>query len=152
MNFGTILKWLNFRMRLLILHHCYKNKKPSNYLAILHVESITDIVDLFVDLGTMMVSLLTNTGNSVLDMARMPGLRPLRVWARFQVFKQRFDRSWAYSLPSSWLLKETKIYLSKNMFLILFSWSPFVFRLQLCNLQLTQICSHKKPNHNITWP
>ena len=60
-------------MRLLILHHCYKNKKPSNYLAILHVESITDIVDLFVDLGTMVVSLLTSTGNSVLDTARMPG-------------------------------------------------------------------------------
>ena len=42
-------------------------------LAILHVEPITDIVDLFVDLGTMVVSLLTSTSNSVLDTARMPG-------------------------------------------------------------------------------
>ena len=48
------------------------NCKLFNYLAILHVESITDIVDLFVDLGTMVVSLLTSTGNSELDTARMP--------------------------------------------------------------------------------
>ena len=37
------------------------------------MESITDIVDLFVDLGTMVVSLLTSTSNGVLDTARMPG-------------------------------------------------------------------------------
>merc|ERR1719315_755897 len=42
-------------------------------LAVFHVESITDIVDLFVDLGTMVVSLLTSTSNGVLDTARMPG-------------------------------------------------------------------------------
>ena len=71
MNFGTIFKWLNFRMitfciTVIIL-------QALNYLAILHVESITDIVDLFVDLSTMVVSLLTSTGNSELDTARMPG-------------------------------------------------------------------------------
>ena len=43
------------------------------YLSFLHVESITDVVDLLVDLGTMMVSLLTGTGNGKLDAARMPG-------------------------------------------------------------------------------
>ena len=36
----------------------------------LHVELITDIIDLFVDLGKMVVSLLTGTSNSVLDTAR----------------------------------------------------------------------------------
>jgi len=41
-------------------------------LATLHMEPITDIVDLFVDLGTMVVSVLTSTGNSALDTARMP--------------------------------------------------------------------------------
>jgi len=44
-----------------------------NKLSFLHVESITDVVDLLVDLGTMMVSLLTGTGNGKLDTARMPG-------------------------------------------------------------------------------
>ena len=37
------------------------------------MESITDVVDLLVNLGTMMVSLLTGTGNGKLDTARMPG-------------------------------------------------------------------------------
>ena len=37
------------------------------------MESITDVVNLFVDLGTMVVSLLTSTSNGVLDAARMPG-------------------------------------------------------------------------------
>ena len=37
------------------------------------MESITNVVDLFVDLGTMMVSLLTSTGDRVLDPGRMPG-------------------------------------------------------------------------------
>ena len=36
------------------------------------MEPITDIVDLFGDLGTMVVSLLTSTGNSALDTDRMP--------------------------------------------------------------------------------
>jgi len=40
---------------------------------ILHVESITDVVDLFVDLGTVMVTLLTSTRHSVLDTTGMPG-------------------------------------------------------------------------------
>ena len=42
-------------------------------LAILHVESITDVIDLFVNLGTVMVTLLTSTRNSVLDTTGMPG-------------------------------------------------------------------------------
>jgi len=42
-------------------------------LAILHVESVTDVIDLLVDLGTVMVSLLTGTSDGVLDTARMPG-------------------------------------------------------------------------------
>lgn len=37
------------------------------------MESITDIVDLLVELSTMMVSLLTSASNGVLDTARMPG-------------------------------------------------------------------------------
>ena len=45
----------------------------ENYLAVLHVESVTDVVDLLVDLGTVMVSLLTGTSDGVLDTARMPG-------------------------------------------------------------------------------
>merc|ERR1719164_365209 len=32
-------------------------------LAVLHVESITDVVDLLVDFGTVMVTLLTGTSN-----------------------------------------------------------------------------------------
>merc|ERR1719210_418528 len=44
-----------------------------NQLAIFHVESITDIVDLFVDLGTMVVSLLPSSSIGVRDTARMPG-------------------------------------------------------------------------------
>ena len=32
---------------------------------------------------------------------------------------------------------------------IYFNSSPFVFRLHLQDLQLTQICSHNKPNHNM---
>jgi len=42
-------------------------------LAILHMESITDIVHLLVDLSTVMVALLTSTSHGVLDTARMPG-------------------------------------------------------------------------------
>lgn len=42
------------------------------YLAVLHVESVTDVVDLLVDLGTVMVSLLTGTSDGELDTARMP--------------------------------------------------------------------------------
>merc|ERR1711953_794841 len=42
-------------------------------LAVLHVESITDVVDLLVDFGTVMVTLLTDTSNGELDSARMPG-------------------------------------------------------------------------------
>ena len=37
------------------------------------MESVTDVVDLLVDLGTVMVSLLTGTSDGVLDTARMPG-------------------------------------------------------------------------------
>lgn len=44
-----------------------------NYLSIDLVESFSNHVDLFVDLGTMMVSLLTSTSNGVLDSRRMPG-------------------------------------------------------------------------------
>ena len=48
-------------------------KKLRNYLAVLHVESVTDVVDLLVDLGTVVVSLLPGTSDGVLDTARMPG-------------------------------------------------------------------------------
>merc|ERR1711953_768948 len=41
-------------------------------LAIPHVESITDVVDLLIDLGTMMVAFLTSSCHSILDSARMP--------------------------------------------------------------------------------
>ena len=41
-------------------------------LAVLHVESITDVVDLLVDFGTVMVTLLTGTSDGELDSARMP--------------------------------------------------------------------------------
>ena len=41
-------------------------------LAVLGVEAIAHVVDLLVDLGTVMESLLTSTGNSVLDTAGMP--------------------------------------------------------------------------------
>ena len=37
------------------------------------MESITDVVHLLVDFGTVVVSLLTGTGDRVLDTARMPG-------------------------------------------------------------------------------
>jgi len=41
-------------------------------LSILHMEPITDVVDLFVDLSTMVIALLTSTCDRVLDTARMP--------------------------------------------------------------------------------
>ena len=41
-------------------------------LSILGVESITDVIDLLVDLGTVMVSLLTCTSDGELDSGRMP--------------------------------------------------------------------------------
>jgi len=41
-------------------------------LAVLGVETLAEIVDLLVDLGTVMVSLLTGTGDGELDTARMP--------------------------------------------------------------------------------
>ena len=47
-------------------------KANNTYLSVLHVESITDVVDLFIDLGTVMVSLLTSTSNRELDTTRMP--------------------------------------------------------------------------------
>ena len=36
------------------------------------MESITDVIDLLVDLGTVMVSLLTGTSDGELDSGRMP--------------------------------------------------------------------------------
>ena len=36
------------------------------------MESITDVIDLLVDLRTMMVAFLTSTSNGVLDTAGMP--------------------------------------------------------------------------------
>ena len=42
-------------------------------LSILGVESITDVIDLLVDLGTVMVTLLTGARDGVLDSAGMPG-------------------------------------------------------------------------------
>merc|ERR1712111_86957 len=42
-------------------------------LAILHVESITDVINLLVDLGTVMVTLLTGASDGELDSAWMPG-------------------------------------------------------------------------------
>ena len=43
------------------------------YHSVLLVISRLDLVDLFVDLCTVVVSLLTSTGDSVLDPGRMPG-------------------------------------------------------------------------------
>ena len=42
-------------------------------LSILGVESIAHVVDLLVDLGTMMVTLLTGASDGELDAGRMPG-------------------------------------------------------------------------------
>jgi len=42
-------------------------------LAILHVESITDVINLLVDLGSVMVTLLTGASDGELDSAGMPG-------------------------------------------------------------------------------
>merc|ERR1740128_1200610 len=42
-------------------------------LAILHLVTLSDPVDLLVDLGTVMESLLSSPGNGELDSARMPG-------------------------------------------------------------------------------
>merc|ERR1712107_533881 len=42
-------------------------------LAVLHLVSLSDSVDLLVDLGSVMVALLTSPGNCELDSARMPG-------------------------------------------------------------------------------
>merc|ERR1711962_1818047 len=42
-------------------------------LAVLHLVSLSDSVDLLVDLGSVMVSLLTSPGNGELNSARMPG-------------------------------------------------------------------------------
>ena len=41
-------------------------------LAILHLVTLSDSVDLLVDLGSVMVALLTSSGHSVLDAAGMP--------------------------------------------------------------------------------
>ena len=41
-------------------------------LAILHLETLSDSVDLLVDLSSVMVTLLTSSGHSVLDPAGMP--------------------------------------------------------------------------------
>ena len=41
--------------------------------SVLLVIAKLDLVDLLVDLGTVMVALLTSTGNSVLDTGGMPG-------------------------------------------------------------------------------
>ena len=43
------------------------------YLSVLGVEAVPHVVDLLVDLGTMMVTLLTSTSNSELDTGWMPG-------------------------------------------------------------------------------
>ena len=43
------------------------------HLSVLLVISKLDLVDLLVDLRTVMVALLTSTSNSVLDTGRMPG-------------------------------------------------------------------------------
>ena len=42
-------------------------------LAVLLVEAVPHVVDLLVDLGTVVVTLLTSTGDSVLDTGGMPG-------------------------------------------------------------------------------
>ena len=42
-------------------------------LAVLHVESISDTVDLLVDLRAVMITLLTDTGDRIGDSGRMPG-------------------------------------------------------------------------------
>ncbi len=45
----------------------------ANYLAVLHVDTDANTVNLLVDLGPVVVALLTGTGNSKLDAGRMPG-------------------------------------------------------------------------------
>ena len=48
----------------------------SNYLshlAVLHLVTLSNSVDLLVDLSSVMVTLLTSSGHSVLDPAWMPG-------------------------------------------------------------------------------
>ena len=45
----------------------------KKYLSVLHVESITDVIDFLVDLRAVMIALLTSTSDCVLDAARMPG-------------------------------------------------------------------------------
>ena len=41
-------------------------------LAVLHLVTLSDSVDLLVDLSSVMVTLLTSSGHSVLNSARMP--------------------------------------------------------------------------------
>ena len=43
------------------------------HLAVLLVVSISDLIDLLVDLGPVVESLLTSTGDRELDTRRMPG-------------------------------------------------------------------------------
>ena len=51
----------------------HTNKIKSTHLSVLHGISSTHPVDLLVDLGPVVVSLLTSSGYSELDPARMPG-------------------------------------------------------------------------------
>jgi len=44
-----------------------------NELSVLHVESVSDAVNLLVDLGSVMITLLTDTSHRVGDSGRMPG-------------------------------------------------------------------------------
>ena len=50
----------------------HKSHAKVANLSVLGVESVPHVVDLLVDLSTMMVTLLTSTGNSELDTGWMP--------------------------------------------------------------------------------
>ena len=50
-----------------------KSLSSSTNLAVLHVESISDAVDLLVDLRAVMITLLSDAGDRIGDPGRMPG-------------------------------------------------------------------------------
>ena len=49
------------------------DQTPPSNLAVLHVESVSDAVDLLVDLRAVMITLLPDAGDGIGDSGRMPG-------------------------------------------------------------------------------
>ena len=69
--------WQGFDNQTSIREHltsnaCFMFQAMFSHLAILHLVTLPDSVDLLVDLGSVMVTLLTSSGHGVLDPARMP--------------------------------------------------------------------------------